>query len=261
MNLELENKKALVSGSTAGIGLAIASRLAREGAEVWVNGRTQERVDEAIAEIKKDPGDARLHGIAADLGTAEGCAEVVRGLEDVLGRPLGANDLDERHQRRRIEEVHPDHALGPLEHRRDLGHRKRRCVRSEDRVVPNDSFQRPEELVLHREVLERRFDHEIAPGEVGELRRQAEPRDRSVTRVLLELALLDLTRQEVRNPVASRLAATCLDFTSDRVKARLDGKLRDAGAHGPEADDADLHTRSTTPAIAMPKPTHIDAIP
>jgi NAD(P)-dependent dehydrogenase (short-subunit alcohol dehydrogenase family) len=83
MNLELENKKAFVSGSTAGIGLAIASRLAREGAEVWVNGRTQERVDEAIAEIKKEPGDARLHGIAADLSTAEGCAEVVRQLPQV----------------------------------------------------------------------------------------------------------------------------------------------------------------------------------
>ena len=45
MNLEIENKKALVTGSTAGIGLAIASRLAREGAEVWVNGRTRGRVD------------------------------------------------------------------------------------------------------------------------------------------------------------------------------------------------------------------------
>jgi len=91
MNLELENKKALVSGSTAGIGLAIASRLAREGAEVWVNGRSQERVDEAIAAIKKEAGDARLHGVAADLGTAKGCAEVVRQLPqvDVLVNNVG----------------------------------------------------------------------------------------------------------------------------------------------------------------------------
>ena len=83
MNLELENKKALVTGSTAGIGLAIASRLAREGAEVWVNGRTQGRLDNAIAEIKKEISSANLHGIVADLGTTEGCSEVVRRLPEV----------------------------------------------------------------------------------------------------------------------------------------------------------------------------------
>ncbi len=83
MNLEIENKKVLVTGSTAGIGLAIASRLAREGAEVWVNGRTRGRVDKAIAGIQKESRDAKLHGIAADLGTAEGCSEVVRQLPEV----------------------------------------------------------------------------------------------------------------------------------------------------------------------------------
>jgi NAD(P)-dependent dehydrogenase (short-subunit alcohol dehydrogenase family) len=77
MNLELEGKKAFVSGSTAGIGLAIALRLAKEGAEVWINGRTQERVDAALAQIENESA-AKLHGIAADLGTPEGCAEVVR---------------------------------------------------------------------------------------------------------------------------------------------------------------------------------------
>ena len=83
MNLEIENKKVLVTGSAAGIGLAIASRLAREGAEVWVNGRTRERVDRAIADLQKESRDAKLHGIAADLGTAEGCSEVVRQLPEV----------------------------------------------------------------------------------------------------------------------------------------------------------------------------------
>src|SRR4029434_10900809 len=83
MNLEIENKKALVTGSTAGIGLAIASRLAREGAEVWVNGRTRGRGGEAVAGIQKESRDAKLHGIAADLATAEGCSEVVRQLPEV----------------------------------------------------------------------------------------------------------------------------------------------------------------------------------
>ena len=83
MNLELEKKKAFVSGSTAGIGLAIASRLAREGAEVWMNGRSQGRVDAALAQIRKEFAKADVHGIAADLGTAEGCNEVVRQLPEV----------------------------------------------------------------------------------------------------------------------------------------------------------------------------------
>jgi NAD(P)-dependent dehydrogenase (short-subunit alcohol dehydrogenase family) len=77
MDLDLKGKIALVTGSTAGIGFAIAQRLAREGAEVIVNGRTEERVREAISKIEKEVSDAKLRGIAADLGTAEGCQRVV----------------------------------------------------------------------------------------------------------------------------------------------------------------------------------------
>jgi NAD(P)-dependent dehydrogenase (short-subunit alcohol dehydrogenase family) len=66
MNLDLKGKTALVTGSTAGIGLAIATALAREGALVIVNGRTQERVDHAV----RISGAA--HGIAVDLGTQAG---------------------------------------------------------------------------------------------------------------------------------------------------------------------------------------------
>ena len=70
MNLQLDGKTALVTGSTAGIGLAIATALAKEGAAVIVNGRTQERVDEAV----RNSGAA--HGIAADLGTEAGARAV-----------------------------------------------------------------------------------------------------------------------------------------------------------------------------------------
>jgi len=83
MNLKLEGKTALVSGSTAGIGYAIALGLAREGARVAVNGRTQKRVDAAIASIRKEVPRAKLEGIAADLGTASGCAKLVRRLPSV----------------------------------------------------------------------------------------------------------------------------------------------------------------------------------
>ena len=73
MKLYLENKTALVTGSTAGIGYAIAHLLAYEGAAVIVNGRTQERVDSAVAKIREVAPDAeRVFGFAADVATAEG---------------------------------------------------------------------------------------------------------------------------------------------------------------------------------------------
>ena len=72
MDLQLTNKKALVTGSTAGIGFAIASLLAEEGAAVVVNGRSQGRVEEAVRRIKTENKDAQVTGVAADLGTKEG---------------------------------------------------------------------------------------------------------------------------------------------------------------------------------------------
>jgi NAD(P)-dependent dehydrogenase (short-subunit alcohol dehydrogenase family) len=73
----LEGKRTLVTGSTAGIGLAIATALAKEGAKVIVNGRTQERVDHA----KRASGAA--DGIAADLGTAAGADAVIARFPEV----------------------------------------------------------------------------------------------------------------------------------------------------------------------------------
>lgn len=91
MDLKLKDKVALVSGSTAGIGLAIATSLAREGAVVWVNGRTQARVTEAIAAVRKAVPGAKVDGVAADLGTKAGCDALVKRLPavDVLVNNLG----------------------------------------------------------------------------------------------------------------------------------------------------------------------------
>src|SRR5579864_8091566 len=71
MELQLLKKTALVTGSTAGIGLAIAAALVKEGAAVIVNGRTQDRVDQAIRAT------AAADGIAADLGTAAGARAII----------------------------------------------------------------------------------------------------------------------------------------------------------------------------------------
>ena len=85
MNLQLNGKTALVTGSTAGIGLAIATALAAEGASVIVNGRTQERVDSAV----KKSGAA--HGIAADLATESGARAAATRFPDadILVNNLG----------------------------------------------------------------------------------------------------------------------------------------------------------------------------
>ncbi|HEX2887925.1 SDR family NAD(P)-dependent oxidoreductase [Vineibacter terrae] len=77
MNIDLSNKTAIVTGSTAGIGLAIAKGLAQAGATVVINGRTQAAVDKAISAIRQTVAGAAIRGVAADLGTAQGCDALV----------------------------------------------------------------------------------------------------------------------------------------------------------------------------------------
>lgn len=77
MKIDLSGKHAIITGSTAGIGFAIAQGLANAGAKVVISGRTQQRVDEAITVIKQDIPNAIVEGVAADLGTAEGCQTLI----------------------------------------------------------------------------------------------------------------------------------------------------------------------------------------
>jgi NAD(P)-dependent dehydrogenase (short-subunit alcohol dehydrogenase family) len=91
MNLELIDKTALVSGSTKGIGFAIASQLAAEGARVIVNGRSDDTVNSALEQIRKaDPG-AKVEGFAGDLAMATATEQLVRLFPavDILVNNLG----------------------------------------------------------------------------------------------------------------------------------------------------------------------------
>jgi NAD(P)-dependent dehydrogenase (short-subunit alcohol dehydrogenase family) len=95
MNLNLENKTALVTGSTAGIGFAIARSLAAEGTRVVVNGRTEERVSESIASIRGSHPSAKLESFAANLANAEAAIEVARRFPsiDILVNNLGVYEV------------------------------------------------------------------------------------------------------------------------------------------------------------------------
>jgi len=86
MNLQLENKTALVTGSTKGIGFAIAKALAAEGAKVIVNGRSEGSTRAAAAQIGKS-----ARGVAADVSTAAGCETLIQavGALDILVNNAG----------------------------------------------------------------------------------------------------------------------------------------------------------------------------
>ena len=83
MDLQLKNKKALVTGSTAGIGYSIAKALANEGAEVYINGRTTVRVETAAEKLKAETGNQNINGFAVDFANSEQIDDLINQLPEV----------------------------------------------------------------------------------------------------------------------------------------------------------------------------------
>ncbi|HKI65275.1 MAG TPA: SDR family oxidoreductase [Burkholderiales bacterium] len=91
MDLKLKGRHALVTGSSAGIGYAIAKGLAAEGASVTLNGRSQATVESALERLRKDAPGARVDGVAADCASAAGAEQVFARVADcdILVNNLG----------------------------------------------------------------------------------------------------------------------------------------------------------------------------
>jgi len=91
MDLQLSDKTALVTGSTAGIGLAIAEELAREGASVFITGRSRDKLDEALRTLGVGRAGIHIEGVVADAGTPEGAATLFQRVPqvDILVNNLG----------------------------------------------------------------------------------------------------------------------------------------------------------------------------
>ncbi|MGO1049011.1 SDR family NAD(P)-dependent oxidoreductase [Crossiella sp. CA198] len=83
MKIDLTGRTALVTGSTSGIGYAVAAGFAQAGAAVVVNGRSADRVDAAVATLKAETGSDTITGVAADIATAEGAEGLFAQLPDV----------------------------------------------------------------------------------------------------------------------------------------------------------------------------------
>ncbi len=77
MNIDLSGKKAIVTGSTGGIGFGIALGLARAGGEVVLNGRDNTKVAAAVMRLKDEAPGSNVRGVASDVGTAQGCDRLV----------------------------------------------------------------------------------------------------------------------------------------------------------------------------------------
>ena len=91
MNLELSNKRAFISGSSSGIGYATAKKLLEEGAEVIINGRSEESVEKALTKLRNAVPEGKVSGLAADFSDVKSVDHLIEklGAVDILINNVG----------------------------------------------------------------------------------------------------------------------------------------------------------------------------
>ena len=165
--------------------------------------------------------------LAAGLGERPG-----RG-HGLVARGDGADQLDERHHRRGVEEVHAAHQLGAAGLHRHLDHRKGRRVRREDRALLHDAVELAEEVLLGGEVLDDGLDHEVALGEAPEVGDRAHPAEDGGALGVVELAAVDLLGQRLLEARHHRVGGGLRPAPQHDLVPGLPGNLGDAAAHDP----------------------------
>ena len=159
----------------------------------------------------------------------------MRGLD---GRQT-ADDLDQRHDRHRTEEVEPDKLVRPGGRRRELGDTDRGRVRAEQRVRADHPLDRREHRPLGVDVLDDRLDDEIALGQRLEARRPAETAHRGVTLLGRQLAPCHAVAEKPLDPAQAGVHRRLVHFSHDSPVPGLGAHLRDARAHQPTAENPD----------------------
>ena len=166
-----------------------------------------------------------------------------QGLDVVDDRLLGddgAHDLDQLHDRRRVEEVHPDDLARPAGAHGQLGHRQARGVRREDGVRGTDLVELGEDLGLELHALRHGLDDELRGGEILQRRAEADPLEDRVPVGRVELAAADRPVGGLLDVPATARHGLVADLDGGDRQSRACEHLDDAGTHGAQPHDADL---------------------
>ena len=152
----------------------------------------------------------------------------------------GAHDLDQLHDRRRVEEVHPDDLARPAGDHRELGDRQARGVGGQDRVRRADLVQLGEDLGLELHALGHGLDDQLGVGEVLQRRAEADPLEDRVPVRRVELAAAHRPVGGLLEVAAAAGQRLVVDLDGGDRQARPGEHLGDAGTHGAQPHDADL---------------------
>ncbi len=201
-----------------------------------------DRVHGFAEQLGQDAVDDEAGGVGRDDGVlAQLLGGRHRGTEGDVGRLRGLHDLDERHDRDRVEEVEADDPLGVLQFRADLLDGQRRRVGREDRLGGDVLLDVGEHLLLDAELFEDRLDDPVAVGEVGLVGRAVDERLEAVRLVGADAALaeqlVDLALDGRDTLVDALLVEVGDDHRHPEAPHEEQGEL---GRHQTGADHADL---------------------